>query len=159
MQSFVKTVNNMNWLLVRAIGVLVCIMSMFIIIQVFCRYVLNNSLPWTEELARYIMIWTTFLGAAVALRRGGLIAMEVVVQFTPKKISNILVFLAYILSIVFFVLYIVIGFQMVEVSGQETTPVLKLPMECVYASMPVGGVLLLINAVAGMIERYLLKEA
>ena len=38
--------------------------------QVFFRYVLNHSLFWSEELARYILVWLTFLGASVAYRRG-----------------------------------------------------------------------------------------
>jgi len=44
-------------------------MSILVAVQVFCRYVLNSSLFWSEELARYMLVWISFFGATVAYYR------------------------------------------------------------------------------------------
>ena len=53
--------------------------------QVFCRYVLNASLFWSEELMRYLMIWTAFLTAGIVYTRGGFLGMRALVDAAPQR--------------------------------------------------------------------------
>ena len=64
-------------------------LAIIVFLQFFTRYVLNNSLSWTEEIARYLLMWITFIGAAVAMRRGTHIAVEVALLFLPKPIVRV----------------------------------------------------------------------
>ena len=67
MDAVKKFLNNIEEFIVVP---LVAVMTAVIILQVFFRYVLKGSLPWSEELSRYLMIWVTFVGASIGVKRG-----------------------------------------------------------------------------------------
>ena len=69
-----------RWISVIALALMVLI----ILLQVFCRYALNNALPWPDEAARFLMLWLTGLMAPIALRQGGFVAIETLTQFLPR---------------------------------------------------------------------------
>jgi TRAP-type C4-dicarboxylate transport system permease small subunit len=70
--------------LLDGITVLILVVLLAVVgVQIFARYVLNHSLYWSEELARYLFIYLVFLGAAVALRRDGHIRVSFLVERLP----------------------------------------------------------------------------
>ncbi|WP_144430508.1 TRAP transporter small permease, partial [Jannaschia donghaensis] len=74
----------------RWVGVVcMAIMVIFILIQVFWRYVLSNPLPWPEEAARFLMLWLMVV-APTALRRGGFVAIDMVQLLLPKAVGGAL---------------------------------------------------------------------
>lgn len=56
-----------------------------VLLQVFTRYVLNNSLGWTEEIARYLLIGVTFVGSVMAMRKGTHISVEALLKYLPAR--------------------------------------------------------------------------
>jgi TRAP-type transport system small permease protein len=56
-----------------------------VFLQFYTRYVLNNSIGWTEEIARYLLIMVTFIGAITAMRKGTHIAVEALLVYLPKE--------------------------------------------------------------------------
>ena len=75
----------------RALGIVcVALMVVAILIQVFFRYVLGNALPWPDEAARFLMLWMTGLMAPTAFRRGGFVAIDMVVRALPLRLGAIL---------------------------------------------------------------------
>src|SRR5512139_1420801 len=64
---------------------MVAVMTAIIIMQVMLRYVFLYSLSWSEEVARYLMIWVSFLGASLAVRYGFHIGVEFIVARIPGK--------------------------------------------------------------------------
>lgn len=56
-----------------------------VLLQVFTRYVLNDSLGWTEEIARYLLIGVTFVGSVMAMRKGSHIAVEALLKYLPPR--------------------------------------------------------------------------
>ena len=75
-----------RWVAIVAIGLMV----LAILIQVFFRYVLNNALPWPDEAARFAMLWMTGLIAPMAYRRGGFVAIDMLVRALPERIGAVL---------------------------------------------------------------------
>lgn len=95
-----------NW---REIGiedyivfVIFWILALDIFAQFFTRYVLNDSLAWTEEIARYLLIAVTFVGSITAVRKNGHIMVEFLFRFVPPKFSRMLVFISDVIRIAFF---------------------------------------------------------
>lgn len=70
--------------------ILVTLMVGTILLQVFMRYVLNNALPWPEEVARALMIWMMALVAAPALRKGDFVAITLLPDSLPRMLSHLL---------------------------------------------------------------------
>ena len=74
--------------------------SVIIFVQVICRYVFNHSLYWSEEVGRYLLIWITFLGASVGVKRYSHIGIDFLYNKSPlfiKKILDVLIILLGIL--------------------------------------------------------------
>ncbi|MBJ3776273.1 TRAP transporter small permease [Acuticoccus mangrovi] len=61
-----------------------------VFLQFFTRYVLNNSLGWTEEIARFLLIAVTFIGAVMAVRKSSHIAVEILYRWMPRGLRRVL---------------------------------------------------------------------
>jgi len=83
-----------RWIAVAAIAIMV----LAILVQVFCRYILGNALPWPEELAIFLMLWMTGLIAPTAYRRGGFVALDIVATALPLKAATVLSLVLLVLS-------------------------------------------------------------
>jgi TRAP-type C4-dicarboxylate transport system permease small subunit len=120
--------------------VLISAMTVLIAVQVFMRYVLNNSLSWSEELARYIFIWLIYLGISYGATIMRHIRIEAALSLYPKRIRPYIVILGDVLFFLFavYVSYVSYGNVVrIRIMGQDS-PGLGLPMWCVYAAPMVG---------------------
>jgi TRAP-type C4-dicarboxylate transport system permease small subunit len=145
-----------RWLGAICLGLMVVV----ILAQVFFRYVLNSALPWPEEASRFLMLWSTGLMAPTAFRRGGFVAIDMVIRLMPRALAAFIAFL--LMGVTIMVLWVALGISWSEVTGIggrfETdslrVPVsldlsvwLKVPKNWMMASMLVGLTLLLLVAV------------
>lgn len=122
-------------------------MAIIVFLQFFTRYVLNDSLAWTEEIARYLLMWVTFVGAAIAMRRGTHIAVEVAHVFLPMPAVRILNFVIDVLVVVFVGLLCWYGIQITQRMQIQTMSVIAWPMSIVYGGVAIGCFLMLWRAV------------
>ncbi|MFL0691978.1 MAG: TRAP transporter small permease [Agrobacterium tumefaciens] len=99
------------WLGAGALG----IMLVFILIQVFFRYVLGNALPWSEEGSRFLMLWMTGLMVPTAFRQGGFVAITMVLDIFPRLIGGIINLL--FLGLAAVLLYVAMRIGWAEVTG------------------------------------------
>ncbi len=67
---------------------LLCAMGVIVFLQFFTRYVMNDSIGWTEEIARYLMIGTSFWGAALAVRHGTQLRIEMLEKAIGPRIAK-----------------------------------------------------------------------
>src|SRR3954454_22223879 len=63
------------------------VLTTVVFLQFFTRYVLNDSLTWTEEVARYLLIVITFIGAGIAVRRNSHIYVEMLYRYMPRRLA------------------------------------------------------------------------
>ncbi len=120
--------------------VVVCVITMVAVIflQVIFRFVLNNPLSWTEELARYLFVWITFLGAAICAREKGHIGMDFLVSKLPDNYAKIVEKLGLLLIIAVSVIIMVTSIEIVKMNFGQRSPALKLNMGFVYSAIPIG---------------------
>jgi len=140
----------------------VCLGLMVVVIltQVFFRYVVNNALPWPEEASRFLMLWSTGLMAPTAFRRGGFVAIDMIVRMLPRMVATALSI--FLMAVTILVLWISLGIGWSEVTGIggrfETdslrVPVsldlsvwMKVPKSWMMASLLVGVALLMLVAI------------
>jgi len=116
--------------------------------QVVFRYLLNNSLSWSEELSRYLFTWIIFLGAALAIRDNTHIRIELSLDRLAPKGAKYLRFFSCGLLVAFLVFLVISGFKLVKVTENTLSPALSLPLSYVYyAALPVSAFLGILYAV------------
>ena len=138
-----KKVNKfLEWILIMIFALLV----MDVLFQVFSRYILSTSFTWTEEFARFSLIWMTILGAAYLNAKKEHLSMDFLYQKfseTNKRKASILI---EILIFLFALIVMVIGgFNLVYTTLhlEQLSGTLQIPLGYVYAIMPFSGLLIM----------------
>lgn len=132
-----------------AIAAAIGTMVVAALLQVISRYVFNSPLGWTEELAKFLMVWWTFLGVAVLAFRGKLLAIDALLLALAPRIAHLTLALAQFFSAVVMAWLAWLGVRLVNLAGTQITPALDVPYAFIYASLPIG----LAIAVAGFLYR------
>lgn len=117
--------------------------SVTVFLQVITRYAFHTPLSWTEELARILLIWATFVGASLAMRAKGHFVLEWVIDKLPSKIRSPFEVILLVLMGVFLCVLFFTGIEVLPVVHMQTSPSLGIPMTYVYLSIPVGAALML----------------
>jgi TRAP-type C4-dicarboxylate transport system permease small subunit len=107
-------------------------------LQVFTRYVLNAPLTWTEELARMLFTWIVFLGAALLLKRGSHITIDILARSLAPGPRRWLLVVSHLITLTVVGILAVKGFRLVQITGASESPALGIPWVYVYAAFPIG---------------------
>ncbi len=158
----VRTIDAVGALLHSLFKYAACLFLALIIfscfVQVFTRYVMNNSMAWTEEMARYSFVWMSMLASSVAVRSGSHAAVNILESKLPgraKPIHRIIVHLFIVAGALFMLTQ---GMKMMgAVSGKPST-VLRIPMQYIYMAIPVGGFGILVQAVDKILTAFRPEE-
>jgi TRAP-type C4-dicarboxylate transport system permease small subunit len=126
------------------IAVMVALISLFV--NVVLRYGFNYSLAWSEELVREVIIYTTLIGASVAVRQRSMIKIDASVQLLPK-LKLPLTFFSHLVTIIFAAIMVIYGWKMalLQVQTMQKTIILRIPLVYLYAILPLMGALMLIR--------------
>ena len=107
----------------------IALMVVFILAQVFFRYVMDNALAWPEEASRFLMLWSAGLMIGTAYRRGGLVAIEVLTAILPGLLRHLLTLALLALSLMILWAGLQIGIREVTgISGRFATDSLSVPI-------------------------------
>ncbi|MFZ5754493.1 MAG: TRAP transporter small permease [Bacillota bacterium] len=152
MNVFVTAGKVLDWFSRFMTILSVGIMSVIVTAQVFFRYFLKNPIFWAEELARYALVWMTFIGAAVALRQGMLANMDLIVGKLPAKMRRGVFTIVSLLNIVLlgFLFYYSIKLVGEPSVLSQKSPAMGIPMSYVYLGMPIGLFLLILQSLIGL---------
>ena len=114
-------------------------LAFIVFLQFFTRYVLNNSLAWTEEIARYGLMWLAFIGGAVVTRRRSHIAVELLENVLPlgRLQTGLRIFIE-IVKLGFLGLLAYFSVTIIERMHNQRMTVFDLPMSIVYAGIGFG---------------------
>lgn len=106
--------------------------------QFFTRYVMNDSAAWTEEIARYLLIGTVFVGATIGVAKNNHIQVDFFYRFMPARVGRAMALLTDVLRIAFLGAAVVLTVQMMMKMGNYKMTIVDLPMNIVYGVCLVG---------------------
>ena len=125
---------------VASIGLL--LMTAIIVVQVFSRYVLNDSPVWAEQAALLLMIWYVFIAAAAGVREGFHIRIAVIAESLPEVLQRWVRLLTHLLVLLFGIAMAVFGAQLAAATWEHVIPTLGLSRWLAYVPISVSGVLI-----------------
>ena len=120
--------------------------------QILFRFVLQLPLDWTEELSRYMFVWSTMLGISVFTRKREHSSVDILAIYLPEKFHGSLYLLIDALCLIFYIVMIVGGATMSKVAMSAVAPATNIPMGFVYLAVPVSGIIMLLITIENIIK-------
>lgn len=130
-----------RWVLI----LLLLAMAAIIFSNVVLRYTTGDSIVWAEEVARHMMIWVAFLGAGLALRFGGHVAIDNLHRSVGTRTAQAIRALVVVGLGLFFIFMTAASSDYVWRTRFQSTAATDIPISFIYAAMPVGFVLMLVH--------------
>jgi TRAP-type C4-dicarboxylate transport system permease small subunit len=152
-RSIKKILDHSLELLVMAV---VAVLVVDVLWQVFTRFILKNPSTWTEELAIFMLIWVSLLGAAVALNRGAHLGIDYFVgKLSPRKRLYTEIFVFLCISIFSLTVMVIGGIDLVSstLKLEQISPSLGVKVGYVYLAVPISGFFLVLYSIIAMVER------
>ncbi|WP_420460702.1 TRAP transporter small permease [Neolewinella sp.] len=117
---------------------MLAVMTLDVLWGVFTRYVMADQASWSEELARFLLIWIGVLGAAYASGQRMHLSIDLLANKPVRLIAALIILFA-------LAVFVVGGMQLVLLTAElgQTSPALGVPMSLVYAVVPISGLLII----------------
>jgi TRAP-type transport system small permease protein len=113
-------------------------LAFVVFLQFFSRYILNDSIAWTEEIARYLLMTVAFVGGGMAVRKVTHIHIEFLFVYLPRKLAWAISVLVDIIRIVFFAYATYLSWFVTDIMLNQRMVVIDVPMAWVYAPCMIG---------------------
>jgi TRAP-type C4-dicarboxylate transport system permease small subunit len=140
--------HQVNRLAEGVMAVFLAAMTLMVGVQIAGRFVFSYSIFWSDELTRFLLIWISFLGMSVGIRRGAHPGIDSLVRALPPRAARATLILAFLLSILFFAVMIGWGGVLVLRTWPQRSVSLGLRMSIPYLAVPTSGLLMFLHAVA-----------
>ncbi|MFC1494531.1 TRAP transporter small permease [Thermodesulfobacteriota bacterium] len=134
----------------------VAVLVIDVLWQVFTRFIMGNPSSWTEELATFLLIWVSLLGAAVALGRGAHLGIDYFANKLPERNRIQTELFVFAVVSLFSLLVMVaggIGLVRQTLNLEQISVALHIPMGYVYLAIPISGFFLVLYGLIGFFER------
>ena len=129
-----------RWTVVALLAVMVAAIGS----QVFARYIFHQSLYWTEELGRHVMVWMIFLASVICVRRGHHLSITLLKERLSPRRQALMQMLGAAVLAYFFYMMVVHGWTLSQKTMMQRSSALHYPMGYIYAALPVSGLLMFI---------------
>ncbi len=120
--------------------------------QVIARYFLHAPLSWSEELARFLLMWLAMLSAAYAFRTKSHFALRIIVKQFPDYTRRRVSIAVHLTTTAFFLLILYQGVVYVSGVSGHIAPALQIPMEIPYSSIIAGSALIVWESVKAIVQ-------
>jgi TRAP-type C4-dicarboxylate transport system permease small subunit len=127
-------------------------MSVIVLLQVIFRFVIHVPFPWSEEIARYMMIWMGMVGAFLALRHGRHIGVSIFVDRLPPSWKAMVTILVQVVTMGFLCIVVRYGMALAIFNRTQLSPAMQIPMIIPYMAIPVGAALMILELLRGILE-------
>ncbi|MBO8162157.1 MAG: TRAP transporter small permease [Brevibacillus sp.] len=140
--------------------------NIFVVVTIFLATVLvfvnvvlrafGAGTTWSEELIRYLIIWLTFIGGSICVRKGEHVGIELLPEFLPNRFKRVLRIIVNVIVISFLLFLLKYSVELTQFNFQtgQTAPALGIPMYIVYLCLPIGALLMIIRYAADIVEAW-----
>lgn len=138
--------NKVSRFLERVLVLIFALLVLDVLFQVFSRYILGTSFTWTEEFARFSLIWLTILGAAYLNGKREHLSMDFLYQkFSSRNKRKASIGIEMLIFLFALIVMVIGGFNLVYTTLhlEQLSGTLRIPLGYVYAIMPLSGLLIM----------------
>ena len=139
---------ELNRLAEWAMAVLLAALTLLVGVQIAGRFLFAYSIFWSDELARFLLVWAAFLGMSVGVRRGAHPAVDSLVRGLRPRGARVAFAVAVACSLLFFLVMVGYGTVLVQRTWLQRSPSLGLRMGLPYLAVPVAGILMGLHTIA-----------
>jgi TRAP-type C4-dicarboxylate transport system permease small subunit len=136
-------------------ALLICLLATLVVVvfaAVVARYGFNSSLVWSDEVARGLLVWLVFLGAASAYHRSELVDIGLVRDHLPDRAAYALRVIGTLLVMAFLGFTIFYGIELMQKNVRQVSAVLRIKQNYFSAAVTVGSVVMLIHVIADVYD-------
>lgn len=127
-------------------------------LQVFFRVFLKDPISWSEELCRYLFIWSTMLGAVIVSANNEHFKVDMLVNLFPKSIRSVCKYFCYLLITLFSAVLIFFGIKLMMANQIRVSPALGVKMSYVYLILPLNGTLVILHVLESIYLDFMKKR-
>ena len=157
-ETFLSTADivadRLNRIVETLIGINMILLTVVIFAQVFFRYVLKDSIPWSAEVARYLFISVVFLGLSSAYRRGEHLGFTVLLERSNEKWTSRILLLIHLLVMLLMIILVVFGYKAAVHAGRQISPGLQVKMSVPYSLVPIGSFLVTVQLIPILLKEW-----
>ena len=134
--------------------ILLVLMTCIMGVQIVSRYVFQNSLTWSEELVRYMFVWSAFLGIPFCIKHGLSIKVDQFRNLFPIPLQKILMYIDKIIIFFLFLVMFIYSCLVVKASylSGQTSPAMQIPMWMVQISVCISSLLSMIRSIQNFLN-------
>lgn len=131
------------------VGAIMTCAAFLLFVNVVLRYVFAYGISWAEEVTRYTLLWTVFVGAGVISREGAHVSMEAFYNMWPEKLQRVgsLAINLFCVATIVTIFLFGVGLARMAFETEQTSEAAFIPMWLIYGAFPVGSVLMILGYV------------
>jgi len=141
-----------NKIISALLAVFFVTMIVLVTAQVLSRFFLGNSMAWSEEITRYLLVWTVLFGTILVYEEHGHVWVANLVDALPRTPKKIVLLISYLIQFVFFVAVLWGSYIYLPTAQLRTSPVNLLPMHLVYMCVPIAAFIMEIYCIRDIIK-------
>jgi C4-dicarboxylate transporter DctQ subunit len=141
----------LNWILAMC----VLAITLICLAQIFARFIVNSSLPWSDEACRYLFVVTVSLGAGVCVRDRNLIAVDLIPQKLKGNVKFYYILMLNLLVMCMAYVLLVYGYRFAQMNMKQLSSSMQIPMGLVYLVLSLSGLLIIISTLRNIVYDFM----
>lgn len=154
MSIIIRIFDSIYNMLVILAKILLVVMVLVVSAAVFARFVLNSGIKWSDEVALLTMVWFTFIGLVIGVKRSLHMSIEVIALLLPQKVNKGLDKLINVICIFLGVIMLIYGVKLVGFTMTSTLPATGLPSAVLYAIVPISAIFIIFYSLLKLFGLY-----
>lgn len=151
MQGVKKVFSKVQKVNTFVIGLALLAIILVVFLQTFCRFVIFRSLPWSEELSRYLFVAVIVLGVNLAITKHMFVRIEIIDNYLKGTAAAVMNLARRFVMIFVNIVFVYSSYELIIIGGYQTSPAMRLPMSLLYGIIFIGFIL---NVIASLIDLY-----